>query len=95
MKYLGVEIDEKLDFKQRVATTIKKMKKVGFLGRIQQKQNKTSKITIYSRIISPHIISHTVPRFYISRKRRILEPHADHLKQSNEDNIEVSLANSR
>jgi hypothetical protein len=56
MKYLGVEIDEKLDFKQHVDTTIKKMaKKVGFLGRIQQKLTKTAKITIYNSIISPHL----------------------------------------
>jgi hypothetical protein len=44
MKYLGVEIDEKLDFKQHVDTTIKKMaKKVVFLGRIQQILIKTAK----------------------------------------------------
>jgi hypothetical protein len=43
MKYLGFEIN----FKQHVDTTIKKMaKKVGFLGRIQQKLAKTAKITI-------------------------------------------------
>jgi hypothetical protein len=51
MKYLGVEIDEKLNFKQHVDTTLKKMaKKVGFL---QQKLTKTAKITIYNSIISP------------------------------------------
>jgi hypothetical protein len=38
MKYLGLEIDENLDFKEHVDTTIKKMaNKVGFLGRMQQK----------------------------------------------------------
>jgi hypothetical protein len=53
---LSVEIDEKLNFKQHVDTTLKKMaKKVGFLGRIQQKFTKTTKITIYNRIISPHL----------------------------------------
>jgi hypothetical protein len=30
-------------------------KKVGFLGRIQQKLTKTAKITIYNSIISPHL----------------------------------------
>jgi hypothetical protein len=56
MKYLGVEIDERLDFKQHVNTTIKKMgKKVGFLGRIQQKLIKRAKITIDNSIISPHL----------------------------------------
>jgi hypothetical protein len=82
MKYLR-EIDEKHDFKQQVdTTTIKKMAmKEGFLGKIQQTITKTSKITIYNSIIPP--------------QRRILEPHADHTKQSNEDNIEMSPANSR
>jgi hypothetical protein len=56
MKYLSVEIAEKLNFKQHVDTTIKKMaKKVGFLGRIQLELTKTAKITIYNRIISPHL----------------------------------------
>jgi hypothetical protein len=56
MKYLGVEIDEKLNFKQHVDTTLKKMvKKVGFLGKIQQKLSKTAKITICNSIISPHL----------------------------------------
>jgi hypothetical protein len=56
MKYLGVKIDEKLNFKQHVDTTLKKMaKKVGFLGRIQQKLTKTAKITIYNSIISPQL----------------------------------------
>jgi hypothetical protein len=46
MKYLGVEIDEKLNFKHHVDTTLKKMaKKVGFLGKIQQKLTNTAKIT--------------------------------------------------
>jgi hypothetical protein len=56
MKYLRVEIDEKHDFKQQVDTTIKKIaKEEGFLGKIQQKITKTSKITIYNSIISPHL----------------------------------------
>jgi hypothetical protein len=56
MKYLGVEIDEKLNCKQHVDTTLKKMtKKVGFLGRMQQKLTKIAKITIYNSIISPHL----------------------------------------
>jgi hypothetical protein len=56
MKYLGVdvEIDEKVDFKQHIDATIKKMaKKVDFLGRMQQ--TKTAKITIHNSIISPHL----------------------------------------
>jgi hypothetical protein len=54
MKYLGAEIDEKL--KQHVDTTLKKMaKKVGFVGRKQQKLTKTAKITIYNSIISSHL----------------------------------------
>jgi hypothetical protein len=54
-----VEIDEKLDFKQHVDTTIKKIArkvmKVGLVGRIQQKLTKMAKITIYNSIISPHL----------------------------------------
>jgi hypothetical protein len=56
MKYLSVEIDENLDFKQHVDTTINIMaKKVAFLGRIQQELTKTAKITIYNSIISPNL----------------------------------------
>jgi hypothetical protein len=56
MKYLGVEIDEKLNFKQHVDTTLKRMaKKVCFLGKIQKQFPKTAKITIYNSIISPHL----------------------------------------
>jgi hypothetical protein len=41
MKYLSVEIDENLDLKQHVDTTINIMaKKVAFLGRIQLKRPK-------------------------------------------------------
>jgi hypothetical protein len=48
---MGVEIDEILDFKQQVDTTIKKMaKKMGFFERLQQKLTKTAKITIYNEI---------------------------------------------
>jgi hypothetical protein len=44
---VGVEIDEKLDFKQHFDKTIEKMaKKVGFLGSILQKLTKTAKIMI-------------------------------------------------
>jgi hypothetical protein len=65
MKYLGVEIDEKLDFKQHVDTTKKKMaKKVGFVGRIQQKLTKTAKTTIPS-----HHIWITVTRLYFSQTK--------------------------
>jgi hypothetical protein len=60
MKYWGVEIDKKLDFKQHVDTTIKKMaKKAGFLGRIQQKLTTASS----------HHIWITVPRFYFSQTK--------------------------
>jgi hypothetical protein len=84
---LGVEIDEKLNFKQHVDTTLKKMaKKVGFLGRIQQKLTRTTKITIYNSIISPHLDS-------LSLQRRGFESSSSDLKQGNEDNSEMSLAN--
>jgi hypothetical protein len=53
MKYLGVEIDEKLDFKQLVDTSIKKMAKKVDYGRIQQKLSNTTKM-IYNSIISQH-----------------------------------------
>jgi hypothetical protein len=53
VKYLGVERDKKLDYKQHVDTTIKKMVKK--VGRIQQKLTKTDNKTIYNSIISPHL----------------------------------------
>jgi hypothetical protein len=59
-------------------------KKVGFLGRIQEKITKTAKITIYNSNTTPGLLFLDS----ISRKRRMLESHADHIKQSNEDNID-------
>jgi hypothetical protein len=83
MKYLGVEIDEKLNFKQHVDTTLKKMaKKVGFLGRIQQKLIKTAKITICNSIISPHLDS-------LPLQRKGFESPPSDTKQGNEDNSVV------
>lgn len=56
IKYLGLIIDEKLDFKENFDYVCKKMaKKVGFLGRISKKLDIETKITIYKTIISPHL----------------------------------------
>lgn len=56
MKYLGVIIDEKLEFKEHYDYIYKKMaKKVGFLGRISRKLAIETKIIIYKTIIAPHL----------------------------------------
>lgn len=55
-KYLGIIIDEKLDFKENFDYVCKKMaKKVGFMGRISKKLDLETKITIYKTIIAPHL----------------------------------------
>lgn len=56
MKYLGVIIDEKLEFKEHFDYICKQMaKKVGFLGRISKKLAIETKIIIYKTIIAPHL----------------------------------------
>lgn len=56
IKYLGVLIDNKLNFNNNVNYICKKMsKKYGLLCRISKYLNINSKITIYKSIISPHI----------------------------------------
>jgi uncharacterized protein YunC (DUF1805 family) len=66
IKYLGVEIDEKL--KQHIDKTVKKMaKKVGFLGRIQQKLTKTAEITNYKSIVSFRLL--LINLIFINRRR--------------------------
>jgi hypothetical protein len=84
MKYLGVEIDEKLNFKQHVDTTLKKMaKKVGFFGRTQQKLTKTAKITVYNSIISPYL-DFCSSILFLSLERRGFESPSSDPKQGND-----------
>jgi hypothetical protein len=64
--------------------------KVGFLGRIQQKLTKTAKITIYNSIILPHLDFCSSILFLT---RGFESPSSDP-KQGNEDNSEMSLANT-
>jgi hypothetical protein len=53
---LGVQIDNKLNFKEHLAMIVKKIaKKIGFLGRISRKLTTRKKIMIYKSIIQPHI----------------------------------------
>jgi len=56
IKYLGVTIDQKLTFKDHLATITKKMSsKTGFLGRLSKKLTSKTKLLIYNSIIQPHI----------------------------------------
>lgn len=56
IKYLGVIIDDKLDFKENFDYVCEKVsKKVSFLGRISKKLDFTTKILIYITCIAPHI----------------------------------------
>lgn len=56
MKYLGCIIDDRLDFDDNCNFVSKKIaKKIGFLGRISKKLDKSTRILIYNTIIAPHI----------------------------------------
>jgi uncharacterized protein YunC (DUF1805 family) len=65
IKYLGVEIDEKLNFKQHIDKTVKKMAKK--VGRIQQKLTKTAEITNYKSIVSFRLL--LINLIFINRRR--------------------------
>lgn len=55
IKYLGIVIDNKLNFKDNTDFICKKVaKKIGFLSRIQNKLNFSHKVLIYKSIIAPH-----------------------------------------
>lgn len=56
IKYLGVIIDEKLNFKENTRyAKMKIAKKVYFLQRIRRRVDKESKLTLYKTLIVPHI----------------------------------------
>jgi hypothetical protein len=56
LKYLGVQIDNKLDFKEHLNLVVKKIaKKTNFLGRISRKLTSVTKVMIYKSIILPHL----------------------------------------
>jgi hypothetical protein len=56
VKYLGIQIDEKLNFAENFNFILKKMaKKINFLGRIRRKLTLNSRKLVYQTIISPHI----------------------------------------
>jgi hypothetical protein len=56
IKYLGVQIDNRLAFKEHLSLIVMKMaKKINFLGRISKKLTCTTKTMIYQSIIQPHI----------------------------------------
>jgi hypothetical protein len=56
MKYLGVQIDNKLAFKEHLHLIVKKIaKKINFLGRISRKLTALTKTMIYKSIILPHL----------------------------------------
>lgn len=55
IKYLGIKLDNKLNFKNHIQYTIGKIsKKVGFLKRIRKNINTMCAINIYNTIIKPH-----------------------------------------
>lgn len=56
MKYLGVIIDDKLDFNANTEYVEKKLsKKISFLGRNRNKMNRDTKSLFYNTVISPHL----------------------------------------
>lgn len=55
-KYLGIVLDEHLNFKDHMKYVVRKInKKVNYLGRIGQDLTKWCKRTIYKTIIEPHL----------------------------------------
>lgn len=55
MKYLGIQIDSKLNFKQNINFIIKKVsKKIYFLNRIKRKIPLNQRILLYKSIVAPH-----------------------------------------
>lgn len=55
MKYLGIQIDSKLNFKENTNFIIKKVsKKIYFLNRIKKKIPTNQRILLYKAIIAPH-----------------------------------------
>lgn len=56
IKYLGIMIDQKLNFKEHLTYTHKKIaKKVYFLGRLRNKMDRSTKLLVYKSLILPHI----------------------------------------
>lgn len=55
-KYLGIIIDDKLDFKKNLDYVVKKMsKKINFLSRISNKLTPITRTKIYTSIVASHI----------------------------------------
>ena len=55
MKYLGVDIDDELKFKEHHENTIKKLrKKVSILRRLRYSTPKKTKLLIFNAIVKPH-----------------------------------------
>lgn len=56
MKYLGVILDQKLDFKENAEFVLKKVaKKSYFIGRMRKKLDKGTKLLLYKTLLQPHI----------------------------------------
>jgi hypothetical protein len=56
IKYLGVIVDEKLDFSKNSELVIKKLnKKLGFIRRQGFKMNEASRVLYYKSIVQPHL----------------------------------------
>ena len=56
MKYLGIMIDENLNFKEQIKNVVNKVsKKVYFLGRMKRKLDRDTKCMLYKTLIVPHI----------------------------------------
>lgn len=56
MKYLGVVIDEKLNFKENIEYLRKKMtKKVSFMMRMKKRFDQDTKLLLYKTLVMPHL----------------------------------------
>jgi hypothetical protein len=55
IKYLGVMLDNKMNFKNNADYVCKKVaKKIGYMARLGNKLNYSSKVLVYNSIIAPH-----------------------------------------
>jgi hypothetical protein len=55
IKYLGVLLDNKMNFKIMLTTYVRKLlKKIGYMARLGNKLNYSSKVLVYNSKIAPH-----------------------------------------
>lgn len=96
MKYLGVMLDEKLNFCEHINYSIKKAaQKFGVLCRVSRYLPFDAKVTLYKTIIAPHFDYSIVLCFYpVSGFKNTIKTNANSTKQGNAANSAMRTADS-